>query len=753
MKKRNACIITLVFMLSLFTSVVNATAVFSEDFSGNQNLHNTSPDIGGNWDVTSGTLTKSGELNTKNASTAMKLAFAALDDSLGVNEQLRIVFTADGTPADFATTGWVGLSLYSGGKSGEEHFFLGSPGLTQGWGIDGSEVPRTPTNPLITSPSYTVEFVYDYNSGDWAFTVGANSLSGTASAGIKLNTLRIGADINNNASMIVKDIQVYIEPANSSEGTVFADDFSVQGNLDGMSPDVGGDWNVTSGSLTVENGPQYLNTKNSNTAMKLAYAHFNDTLGANQTLHLVFKTSGSPLDFATSGWVGLSLYSGGSTGEEHFFFGSPGNISGWGVDGTEVSPAIASDPLFTHPHQTAEFVYEYNSGKWEFTVGNFSISDVADSMIPFDALRIGADSQNRASLIFYDIEVSFDSLTTLPSRSPALGLYSSLLSIQRSNSEDYHFARNGVYHTTPGIWATHYQGITWEGDYVYLSTSDNIGSLAIFQKNSNNIYECIAKKGFSTSYAHGCGITSLGDVLVSPYEGDDDNSQIRFFNVKDSPEDPQLLNYCIKRPDDVESALYPDKSKEMGKASSVAVTEVGGVGSKKYVMAVYEYDKFAIAFYVSNNRSVITTDETKENGKVFEVPQFTYHSTVVKDSISDGNLNNYQGMSMFTDTTGGTEKVYLLGFYTNNMKTFPSDHLDIMEVTGLQYLDSSQTIGLTKDTSLDYTSQHGGYNGVHFGYGGAAKIDPSTGQVDVWAISPDFDLDSDSVRYEIWDKH
>jgi uncharacterized repeat protein (TIGR02543 family) len=185
--------------------------VFSEDFSTDGSLDGTTPDIGGNWNVTSGSITVASGVADTQGSTSMKLAYADFTRALTTGETLKLTINTAETAGVFATSGWAGISLYSGGSGGTEQIFMGSLGMVNGWGVDGSMVTKTSTSPLVSGESQNVQFTYDYDSGAWTFTIGGQVLSGTASTGIAFNTVRIGCDINNLANIAATQIIAVME--------------------------------------------------------------------------------------------------------------------------------------------------------------------------------------------------------------------------------------------------------------------------------------------------------------------------------------------------------------------------------------------------------------------------------------------------------------------------------------------------------------------------------------------------------------
>jgi|688.fasta_scaffold295218_2 hypothetical protein len=196
-------------------SSVHAQVVFNDTFVAADGtlLDGRSPVTGSAWNVTEGAsqlVISGGSVDTSNVSPGLTLAFGGFTQSLSAGKILTLTFnTLTPSSGNFATMGWAGISLYTGGSNGNERFFVGSPGEIESWGIHGSAVDRTGM-PGVTSPAQSVSFSYNYDTGAWQYSVGTNSLSGSTTTGLALDTLRIGADIDNRADINVSDVTVEI---------------------------------------------------------------------------------------------------------------------------------------------------------------------------------------------------------------------------------------------------------------------------------------------------------------------------------------------------------------------------------------------------------------------------------------------------------------------------------------------------------------------------------------------------------------
>ena len=190
-----------------------AQVVFDDTFIAADGtlLQGRSPQTGAAWNVSAGASQLSisgGAVDTSAVTPGMTLAFAGFTQALSSGEVLTITFnTQNPASGNFATLGWSGISLYTGGSNGDERFFFGSPGEVPSWGIHGSAVERTAMS-SVTAAAQSVSFTYNYDTGAWFYSVGTNNLSGTALAGLNLDTLRIGADIDNFSDINVSDIRV-----------------------------------------------------------------------------------------------------------------------------------------------------------------------------------------------------------------------------------------------------------------------------------------------------------------------------------------------------------------------------------------------------------------------------------------------------------------------------------------------------------------------------------------------------------------
>lgn len=211
-KIRTLAALVLPFCFQL--NVVGQT-IFSDDFSqpdGTQ-LNGTTPDIGGNWSVTSGSssgiVINSGIVTTtgSNSPSSIDLMFANFTSTLGSNELLTMNFDVSGFTGSNVASGFAGISLFEGNN---ERFFIGSTSGSGNWGIAG--LASTSVNVGANSGSFT----YEYNTGAWTLSITGDSISGTSTANYGLDRIRIASDRSNIADIAVSSVEVSVVPEPSA---------------------------------------------------------------------------------------------------------------------------------------------------------------------------------------------------------------------------------------------------------------------------------------------------------------------------------------------------------------------------------------------------------------------------------------------------------------------------------------------------------------------------------------------------------
>lgn len=202
-------VLTLVIFAAVMTmgSSAQATILFSDDFNRTGNLVTAPmPQIGGAWSV-DGNKTVTFGLNGSRVTTTYSgsypasyntngiydLAFANFTRPLAANETLTLRFQTVAT-GNFLSTGFAGVSLGSGTS---ENLFLGDVSSYAGqWGW-GNGITEGVFTSAVTGEAQEAVITYEYNTGDYTFSVGGQTMSGTTTANLALDRIRIGAGYNN----------------------------------------------------------------------------------------------------------------------------------------------------------------------------------------------------------------------------------------------------------------------------------------------------------------------------------------------------------------------------------------------------------------------------------------------------------------------------------------------------------------------------------------------------------------------------
>ncbi len=173
----------------------SGATLFSDNFANNTA-----------WNITSGDLIVSNNIASTEGNSSMTTAFANFSQPLGSGDVLQLTFNSNSV-TNFATNGWAGVSLYTGGASGTEQIFIGSPGNHSNWGVDGAALGAV-VSLARTSEIAQVNFSYNYDTGDWSLNVSGETVGGTIASGLAFDAIRIGADINNLADIAVSNLNV-----------------------------------------------------------------------------------------------------------------------------------------------------------------------------------------------------------------------------------------------------------------------------------------------------------------------------------------------------------------------------------------------------------------------------------------------------------------------------------------------------------------------------------------------------------------
>ncbi len=214
--------LVIVVLVGLLTATLShaAVIVFSDDFSGNGNrtLDGSTPDTGEDWSVTAGEMRKSGGVmdTALGDSSALQLANAYFADSRALAAGEMITFTFETINTTGTWTDWAGISLFEGET---ERFFMGLPGGSANWGLDGSGLIGGAKYTTLPGAAQNVTFSYAYDTGGWSMDVGAQSLSGTGVANLGLNRVRIGAEAGANIAVTIMEASFGDGPAAVPEPT------------------------------------------------------------------------------------------------------------------------------------------------------------------------------------------------------------------------------------------------------------------------------------------------------------------------------------------------------------------------------------------------------------------------------------------------------------------------------------------------------------------------------------------------------
>ncbi|GEM_PF-2255136 len=170
------------------------------------------------WDITNGELIFSGNKVSTEGNNSMTTAFINFKKALASTEKLTLNISFSNV-TNFATSGWAGISLYTGGKTGTEQIFIGSLGNKSNWGIAGAAINNS-ISYSKTSANVDIVFTYVYHSGAWTLDIDGEKKSGTIATNLAFNAFRIGADTNNNADIAISDIVATAESVGVLTGAV-----------------------------------------------------------------------------------------------------------------------------------------------------------------------------------------------------------------------------------------------------------------------------------------------------------------------------------------------------------------------------------------------------------------------------------------------------------------------------------------------------------------------------------------------------
>jgi len=198
---------TLIPLLALSLLAVNVSmgsTVFSDTFAGTAGtaIAGSTAAIGGTWFDGNGNGGVISAENSFDTSGNGRLLFDTFTGTLGAGEVMTLSYQMVGpTPGDEVggpyNGCWAGVSLYTGevgGTSqGTEQMFEGLVSTTS-LGKDGGAVGGAQGSGDTSQINNVLTLTYAYDTGAWTYTSdgGLYSLSGTGTAGLALNGLRIG---------------------------------------------------------------------------------------------------------------------------------------------------------------------------------------------------------------------------------------------------------------------------------------------------------------------------------------------------------------------------------------------------------------------------------------------------------------------------------------------------------------------------------------------------------------------------------
>jgi len=197
--KQIRALIPLLAISALAVNVSKGQTVFSDTFSLTPGtpIAGTAADIGGTWYDGNGNGGSVSAENSLDTSGNGRLLFDSFTSTLGAGQVITLSYDmVTPTPTDEVggpySGCWAGVSLYSGytgGSSGTEQMFEGLVSTTS-LGKDGGALGGAQGSGDTTMINH-LTLTYAYDTGAWTFTSDGGSLSGTGTAGLALNGLRI----------------------------------------------------------------------------------------------------------------------------------------------------------------------------------------------------------------------------------------------------------------------------------------------------------------------------------------------------------------------------------------------------------------------------------------------------------------------------------------------------------------------------------------------------------------------------------
>lgn len=236
---------------------------------------------------------------------------------------------------------------------------------------------------------------------------------------------------------------------------------------------------------------------------------------------------------------------------------------------------------------------------------------------------------------------------------------------------------------------THVQGVAHYGKYAFLSHnrlfSRPNGWIGVFSKKTDKMVYWIDTPVEEHHYPHPGGMQVIGDYLMVPVEnGDHDKSFLYFYDLSQmtDTQKPRRLAYSLR---------------QHHGAGAAGITNYTQDGIEYYLVAAY--DNGALYFY-------------RSNGKTLADPEFslTFYYSV---SVAQGG---YSSTCLLTDRSN---KIYLVGFWTERPDVAPVDYMDLYSID--LFSGTISDVQLSRHMVTEYGGTVG-IDGVHFRFGAGLSI-------------------------------
>lgn len=186
---------------------------FADDFDDPDGtpLAGKLPDRGqGTWAASGGPSVQAGVVDTVGGA---REAFGTLEQALAPGERLQVFLTTTTTGGTFFSSGFAGLSLFSGGS---ERFFAGDPsGASSAWALEEAGVQSVGT--ALTAEATRVMVEYEFDTGDVRLVdFGGSGIVATLAAapGWPIDQLRLAN--GGGGDLAVDDVEARIIPGPST---------------------------------------------------------------------------------------------------------------------------------------------------------------------------------------------------------------------------------------------------------------------------------------------------------------------------------------------------------------------------------------------------------------------------------------------------------------------------------------------------------------------------------------------------------